>query len=69
MPFEEMRAMGSRYSELAVRRAAERGEEIHPYVSLIVSVSLEQLTDETYVWFVQLKSFKSPLDLYDSMGR
>lgn len=34
VPFEEMRARGSRYSELAVRRAAERGEEIHPYVRI-----------------------------------
>lgn len=32
VPFEAMRAMGGRYSELAVQRAAARGEEIHPYV-------------------------------------
>lgn len=35
VPFEEMRARGSRYSELAVRRAAARGEQIHPYVRIL----------------------------------
>lgn len=35
VPFEEMRARGSRYSELAVRRAAARGEQIHPLVRIL----------------------------------
>lgn len=34
VPFDEMRARGTRYIELAARQAAERGEDIHPYVSL-----------------------------------
>lgn len=63
VPFEEMRAMGSRYSEMAVRRAAERGEEIHPYVRLHASFPLLVGTD----YRLQLKSFRSPLDLYDSV--
>ena len=33
VPFDEMRARGSRYSELAARQAVDRGQ-IHPYVSI-----------------------------------
>jgi len=37
VPFDEMRARGTRYTALAARQAAESGEEIHPYLKKFTS--------------------------------
>ena len=39
IPFEEMKRQGTKYTHLYVENATARGEDIHPYVSYILTLS------------------------------